>query len=62
MLLSKAFIRSYSFQEKPSSFRGAVQIDEEWVTGALKYPNGLHAVAIYGFRDELIDRVWFAKS
>jgi hypothetical protein len=36
-------------------------IDEEWVTGAAKYPNGLHAVAVYGFRDGLIDRVWFPR-
>lgn len=37
-------------------------IDEEFVTGTAKYPNGLHAVAIYGFRDGLIDRVWFART
>ncbi len=36
-------------------------IDEEYVTGSAKYPNGIHAVAIYGFRDGLIDRVWFPK-
>lgn len=36
-------------------------IDEEWVTGIPSAPEGLHAVAIYGFRDGLIDRVWFAK-
>lgn len=35
-------------------------IDEELVTGLAGHPNGLHAVAIYGFRDGLIDRVWFA--
>lgn len=34
-------------------------IDEEWVTGIEKFPEGLKAVAIYGFRDGLIDRVWF---
>lgn len=36
-------------------------IDEEHVTGASRFPNGLHAVAIYGFRDGLIDRVWFPR-
>jgi len=36
-------------------------IDEEWVTGAAKYPNGLHAVAVYGFKNGLIDRVWFTR-
>lgn len=35
-------------------------IDEELVMGLTGCPNGLHAVAIYGFRDGLIDRVWFA--
>lgn len=39
----------------------AAVIDEEWVTGAPKYPNGFHAVAIYGFRDGLIDRIWFTR-
>ena len=34
-------------------------IDEEWITGSVKYPNGLHGVVIYAFRDGLIDRVWF---
>jgi hypothetical protein len=34
-------------------------IDEEFVTGASTYPNGLHASAVYAFRDGLIDRVWF---
>ena len=36
-------------------------IDEEWISGASKYPNGLRAVAIYGFGDGLINRVWFPK-
>jgi len=36
-------------------------IDEEWVTGASKYPDGLHAAAIYGFKNGLIDRVWFVR-
>jgi hypothetical protein len=36
-------------------------IDEEWVTGSSFAPNGLHTVAIYAFRDGLIDRVWFAR-
>lgn len=37
-------------------------IDEEWVLGIPRFPNGLHVVAIYGFRDELIDRVWFPRN
>jgi hypothetical protein len=37
---------------------GAI-IDEERVTAAKAFPNGLHTTAIYGFRDGLIDRVWF---
>ena len=36
-------------------------IDEEWITGATNFPKGLHTVAIYGFRDGLIDRVWFPR-
>jgi hypothetical protein len=36
-------------------------IDEEFVTGAAKYPEGLHISVIYGFRDGLIDRVWFPR-
>lgn len=36
-------------------------IDEEWVTGVKEFPDGLHTTAIYGFRDGLIDRVWFAR-
>ncbi len=36
-------------------------IDEELVTGAKLFPEGLHTTAIYGFRDGLIDRVWFAR-
>lgn len=39
----------------------AAVIDEEAVTGAARYPDGLHAVAIYGFRDKLIDRIWFPR-
>jgi hypothetical protein len=34
-------------------------IDEEFITGRSSNPDGLHAVAIYGFRENLIDRVWF---
>jgi hypothetical protein len=34
-------------------------IDEEFITGARQHPNGLHASAVYAFRDGLIDRVWF---
>lgn len=37
-------------------------IDEELVTGSSRFPDGLHTVAIYGFRDGLIDRVWFART
>jgi len=37
-------------------------IDEEFVTGVEKYPHGLHTVAIYGFREGLIDKVWFARK
>ena len=36
-------------------------IDVEWVTGSVRYPDGLHAAAIYAFRDGLIDRVWFTR-
>ncbi len=36
-------------------------IDEEYVTGAATFPNGLHSTAVYGFRDGLIDRVWFVR-
>jgi hypothetical protein len=38
-----------------------VVIDEEFVTGASKFPDGLHAIAIYAFRDGLIDRIWFPR-
>ena len=37
-----------------------VVIDEEFISGRSNKPEGLHAVAIYGFRDGLIDRVWFS--
>jgi hypothetical protein len=36
-------------------------VDEEWVTGSSAFPAGIHTVAIYAFRDGLIDRVWFAR-
>lgn len=36
-------------------------VDEEFVTGISGSPSGLHTVAIYGFRDGLIDRVWFVR-
>ncbi|MNT87664.1 hypothetical protein D3C72_2281110 [compost metagenome] len=36
-------------------------IDEEYVTGAERFPQGLHAVAIYAFREGLIDRIWFPR-
>lgn len=38
-----------------------VVIDEEFVTGSSRSPEGMHAVAIYGFRDDLIARVWFPR-
>ena len=34
-------------------------LDEEMILGRPAYPDGLSAVAIYAFRDGLIDRVWF---
>ncbi len=34
-------------------------LDEEWVTGAGANPS--HVVAIYGFTDNLISHVWFAR-
>jgi len=34
-------------------------IDEECTEWRPTYPDGLHAVAIYSFRDNLIDRVCF---
>ena len=33
-------------------------VDEEFISGRSTHPDGLHAVAIFGFRDNLIDRVW----
>ncbi len=36
-------------------------IDEEFVTGRGNNPDGIHVVAIYAFRDGLIDRVWFPR-
>lgn len=36
-------------------------IDEEWVTGSSNYPDGIHAVAIYGFKDDLISSICFVK-
>jgi hypothetical protein len=35
-------------------------IDEEFVTGASNYPDGLHGVAVYQFKDNLIYRMSFA--
>ena len=35
-------------------------IDEEFITGASNYPNGLHGVAVYQFKDNLIYRMTFA--
>jgi hypothetical protein len=39
----------------------SVVIDEELVTGIRGSKEGLHIIAIYAFRDGLIDRVWFPK-
>lgn len=36
-------------------------VDEEFVTGSSKYPNGVHAVLIYGFKDDLIASVCLLK-
>ena len=36
-------------------------IDEEWVTGLTGDLPPSHVVAIYSFRDNLIDRVWFTR-
>jgi hypothetical protein len=36
-------------------------IDEEWVTGSSNYPDGIHAVAIYGFKEGLISSICFVK-
>lgn len=36
-------------------------IDEEFVTGMEKYPQGLHIAAVYGFKDGLIYQVFFAR-
>ena len=34
-------------------------IDEELVTGSIAFPEGLKTIAIYSFKENLIDRVWF---
>jgi len=39
---------------------GTKVIDEEWVTTSAS-SEGSHVVAIYGFQDELISHVWFAR-
>ncbi len=39
----------------------SVVVDDEWVTGMPKNLAGVHAVAVYGFRDNLIDRVCFLR-
>lgn len=39
-----------------------VVIDEEFITGAANYPQGLHTVVIYSFCNGLINRVWLAKA
>lgn len=36
-------------------------IDEEWVTGLSGNQPASHVVAVYSFRDNLIDRVWFVR-
>jgi hypothetical protein len=38
-----------------------IVIDEEFVTGNAKFPDGLHVVAIYQVRPPRIRRVWFAR-
>lgn len=39
----------------------ATVIDEEWITGAAKYPDGLHTVVTYAFKDGLIQRIWISR-
>ena len=34
-------------------------IDEEFVTGSPTFPEGIHAVAIYHFKDSLISKIFF---
>lgn len=34
-------------------------IDEELVLGRPEFPEGLHAVAIYSFKEDRIHKVWF---
>ncbi len=36
-------------------------IDEEFVTGASTYPTGIHGVAIYRFKDNLISSICFVR-
>ncbi len=36
-------------------------VDEEFVTGIVGLSEGLHTVVIYGFKDGLIERVWFVR-
>ena len=36
-------------------------VDEEYITGAVAYPKNLHAFAVYGFRENKIDRIWFGR-
>ncbi len=38
---------------------GEFIVDEEIIYGRKSHPEGFKARAIYGFRDGLIDRVWF---
>lgn len=46
-------------QLKSRIVRDDAVIDEEIVMGRASHPEGKHVVAIYAFRDGLIDRVWF---
>lgn len=40
--------------------KGAV-VDEEFVTGSSLYPDGIHVVAVYRFKDNLISNVCFIR-
>ncbi len=40
---------------------GAFSIDEEWVTGVVAAPQGIHVSAIYFVADGLIQTIWFTR-
>jgi hypothetical protein len=44
---------------KSRIIRDDAVLDEEIVMGRSSHPDGKHVVAIYAFRDGVIDRVWF---